>query len=502
MPQLFLPDVFSGSEVKTFGALKPAKKTPNPETGFLAALRMTLSRNGNEEDSPETALSVGVFMGKTVDAPAPEGVKEIEVEQVKKEKTFFTGLEEATVMEGGYLVGLFPAQSPPDDTEVMETLRVPDGQLPEKEQTAGLFGLHPENSEDVILEEEQFAGEMPEGAVESGNTPENLVHADATPVDGQGQTGEEDSDSSVAVTKQSRPGTAEGAPESTVVVSEQGDADSARLKAAGKEKNTEQPETVPNPTAGKKTSPNPAPKTTLSAREGSNFYHPPPPDTVAGLKEEMSPPEGLTKPAGTRESPPNMEQETLVSLETVSAQDKKQGAERVEKLEAGVVGTFAPTVENVPVEQEKADPVNRFLSQEKVFGQILQGARMMVKNGAARVRLQLQPPELGRLELALVIEKETVTARFTAQSRTVQALIEANLPELRSNLQDAGLHVDQLQVEVENGFDSHQHSASGGLPQEETSSVRKMPDSYSPVYNDPESETGEEKWIGRINFRV
>src|SRR5690554_508058 len=126
----------------------------------------------------------------------------------------------------------------------------------------------------------------------------------------------------------------------------------------------------------------------------------------------------------------------------------------------------------------------------------------MVKNGVAHMHMELQPPALGKLQLALVVEGELVTARFTAESQTVQALIEANLPELRSNLQEAGLQVDQLQVEIENGFDSRQHFASGETRQEEASSVKETPDSSSPVYNEPGSEAGEKEWVGRINLRV
>ena len=64
------------------------------------------------------------------------------------------------------------------------------------------------------------------------------------------------------------------------------------------------------------------------------------------------------------------------------------------------------------------------------MNQILQGARLMVKSGVAHMHLELHPPELGRLRLALVVEGEMVTARFTAESQTVRAIIETNLPEL------------------------------------------------------------------------
>lgn len=505
MPQLLLADVLSGSEVKNSGLLKTAQKTPPLETGFLAVLEEALFRTGNgEEASPETAAgagtgfgaNLGLFMGKTVDGPAPAGEKEPGGEPGKKGKTFFTGSEEATVMEGAGLAGLFPVPSPPAPSGTGETLTISGGQRPEEEQTVAFFRFNPENPEAVPLEEEPEAGESRE--------PVPAVPTGAAPVAGPGEAGEVDFAPSGNLTKPFVSGTAEGVPGATAAVYEPVVAGGTRsTSAAGRVESTGEPETGPKATAGEEPWPAPAPKTAFFPGEGADFYQPPP-DPVAGPGEGISPAGSLARPAGTRELTARLEKPPRVSAEPATVEalagEKKQGAERTGKMKAGPVTIAGPAVENLPEEQETAGPVPRFLPPEKVFGQILQGARMMVKNGTARVRLELQPPELGRLELALVIEKETVTARFTAQSRTVQALIEANLPELRSNLQEAGLHVDQLQVEVENGFDSH--SASGGLPREETPPLRKMSASFSPGYEEPEPETGEERWLGRINLRV
>ena len=43
----------------------------------------------------------------------------------------------------------------------------------------------------------------------------------------------------------------------------------------------------------------------------------------------------------------------------------------------------------------------------------------------AKVEMNLEPKELGKLELSLVIEKDVVTASFVAESKAVQSIIEA-----------------------------------------------------------------------------
>src|SRR5690554_4126034 len=498
MPQLLQPGVFSGSEVKNFVSAKPVKNGSTSETGFFATLQERLSRY--DEDSPEKASIGRIFMGETVEDLVPEGEKEkMDLETVEEEKTVFTGVEEAAVMESGFTAGLFLSEHPPDDAGVADTSRNSSrvhGEQPLKGQTPYFFRFEQENQEYFVTGKEGFNGGKQEAAAE-GVIPSEIIGVDGEPhVDGNIQTAENESDQPVAVTKSDTETMVKETPE-TAVDSEKVIAGGARLKEPGTEKKTGRPETAPYSTTGEKTTPSPASKTAVFAREGPEKGSYLFPETVSGQSEE-------TAPQFINQGEPglNLDKNAAFSSGTVIAQAKSQPAEPVEKVEAGMVETFIPAVENVSEEQEKAGPANRLLQQEQVMGQILQGARMMVKNGAARVRLQLQPPELGKLELALVIDRETVAARVTAESQTVQALIEAHLPELRSNLQESALLVDQLQVEIENGFDSRQHFASGEAPQEEASSVKETTDSSAPVYNEPGSEAGEKEWVGRINLRV
>lgn len=135
--------------------------------------------------------------------------------------------------------------------------------------------------------------------------------------------------------------------------------------------------------------------------------------------------------------------------------------------------------------------------QEKVVKQVLSQAKIMVENGVAKVEMNLEPKELGKLELSLVIEKDVVTASFVAESKAVQSIIEANLSNLRTALQEAGLKANLLEVGVQTGNFGQQ---------EETASAFKQSSSYiNPDYLPKETEEFQtaESWIwGRVDFRA
>lgn len=79
------------------------------------------------------------------------------------------------------------------------------------------------------------------------------------------------------------------------------------------------------------------------------------------------------------------------------------------------------------------------------------------------MRLQVHPEHLGDLDVRIAIEQGVLSARFTAQSEQVRALIEAALPELRQHLQQQGVAVDQLFVFVgEQGHEGTRHERAYG----------------------------------------
>ena len=147
-------------------------------------------------------------------------------------------------------------------------------------------------------------------------------------------------------------------------------------------------------------------------------------------------------------------------------------------------------------ETAKTSPV---ISKEEFAAQIISGAKLMVNNGVTKIQIQLEPAELGKLELSLVIERDLVAARFVTETQGVQALIESNLTQLRSSLEEAGLNVDLLQVGVQTGTDQQNQTASGN-EQYKRNAGWVAP--FTGMYGVEEQVFTDEAWHGMVNFRV
>lgn len=105
----------------------------------------------------------------------------------------------------------------------------------------------------------------------------------------------------------------------------------------------------------------------------------------------------------------------------------------------------------------KAEAAARFVPaqdlQESVMQQIVQRAAYTFTNGTdGEVRVFLRPANLGDLYLKVKVEQDVVTAKITAGSHAVKAIIENNLAQLKQSLDDAGIKVGRFEVEVNTGM--------------------------------------------------
>ncbi|MCF8061223.1 MAG: flagellar hook-length control protein FliK [Deltaproteobacteria bacterium] len=70
----------------------------------------------------------------------------------------------------------------------------------------------------------------------------------------------------------------------------------------------------------------------------------------------------------------------------------------------------------------------------------------MVRAGEQTSRIQISPPDLGRLELDIVIRQGHLHANLNAENPAVKELIEANLQQLKQQLNNLGLVVERFEV--------------------------------------------------------
>jgi hypothetical protein len=115
---------------------------------------------------------------------------------------------------------------------------------------------------------------------------------------------------------------------------------------------------------------------------------------------------------------------------------------------AGVVSAFAESTkavqETAPTQQPR--PTTEL---PHPLPRILDRMVWMIQGGEQRSRIQISPPELGRLDIELYVRQGgRIQASLGAETLAVKELIESSLSQLRQQLADHGLSVEKFDVMV------------------------------------------------------
>jgi len=92
--------------------------------------------------------------------------------------------------------------------------------------------------------------------------------------------------------------------------------------------------------------------------------------------------------------------------------------------------------------------------KDNVLNSVDNGIKMMLSHGENRVSIKLHPPELGKIQVELIVKDNHVNARINTENAAVKEVIMANLGQLKSNIENAGITVQKFDVEV-GGFRNH-----------------------------------------------
>jgi hypothetical protein len=98
-------------------------------------------------------------------------------------------------------------------------------------------------------------------------------------------------------------------------------------------------------------------------------------------------------------------------------------------------------------------------SIEPLF-QVAQRFVTMAGNGESRTRLNLHPPELGRIQIEISLESNKLSATLLTETQVVKELMEAHLGQLRQHLAQHNLQLESFQVTV--GADASAYKESNG----------------------------------------
>ena len=98
-------------------------------------------------------------------------------------------------------------------------------------------------------------------------------------------------------------------------------------------------------------------------------------------------------------------------------------------------------LESQPVEKDSEPGAVRFYDLDRKLDQLKQ-------NPGQKIRVQLTPAKLGRMELSIATHRGMVTVNLAVESNQTRQVVERNLAQLESQMAASGIKLDSFQVTV------------------------------------------------------
>jgi flagellar hook-length control protein FliK len=86
---------------------------------------------------------------------------------------------------------------------------------------------------------------------------------------------------------------------------------------------------------------------------------------------------------------------------------------------------------------------------QDIMEQIEESAAKMLKKGPGRIVITLEPPNLGTLNVDVKVHNDMVRLVLIADNHEVKQVLQTNLDQLKTALQDQGLNMDRFDVLVQ-----------------------------------------------------
>ncbi len=96
-----------------------------------------------------------------------------------------------------------------------------------------------------------------------------------------------------------------------------------------------------------------------------------------------------------------------------------------------------------------AAPQKMAAPEVDLANQIVQSAKLLLKNGQESIEIRLKPDILGKLFMRIDVVDRVMTAQMTVQSEQVKTMIESQLQTLQTALESSGLRLNRVAISVE-----------------------------------------------------
>jgi flagellar hook-length control protein FliK len=111
--------------------------------------------------------------------------------------------------------------------------------------------------------------------------------------------------------------------------------------------------------------------------------------------------------------------------------------------------------------------------------QILNRAEVLASQGGGEVRVQLNPANLGQVQLMVKVNEGRVNVQMVTESDQAKRMIEGGLRDLRTELNESNLKLDGLQVDVSKSSSSDLKQSLEGQGQNLQEQARNMAQDFA-----------------------
>jgi flagellar hook-length control protein FliK len=95
--------------------------------------------------------------------------------------------------------------------------------------------------------------------------------------------------------------------------------------------------------------------------------------------------------------------------------------------------------------------------RNQTLDQIVRKAVIYIRNGQHAAKIDLKPEFLGHVRMQVITENHQVSIKIFTEFGFVKDMVENNIQQLKTDLQQQGLNVDKLEVAVSDDTDEHKN---------------------------------------------
>ncbi len=146
-----------------------------------------------------------------------------------------------------------------------------------------------------------------------------------------------------------------------------------------------------------------------------------------------------------QENNQNMNNSQNQSLVEMLKQNNLELTSKQELFNIGEVANNSTKVYNTSLPKTQ---VLRNINTTDIVNQIMEKIKVSIKPEISEVKMILKPEQLGEVSLKIATQNGIVTAQFIAENQKVKEIIESNFNQLKDMLNEQGIDVGALEVNV------------------------------------------------------